>query len=167
MSGSEAGSESSRNPQSREKRRMAARPQAVGEPKSRQQEGRDDRQRLPVVAHDVMLQFVADGEFDLVRRLDRRQVALQNDAIGRAETIYPGAVAADKNWDVTHAAARGRRFDPRFERAIVERLIGCRERFDPYRQNDQSQKCERNQRKGTIEPPAERAFYDQSIGNPH
>ncbi len=109
-----------------------------------------------------MLQFVADGEFDLVRRLDRRQVALQNDAIGRAETIHPGAVAADKNWDVTHAAARGRRLDPRFERAIVERLIGRRERFDPYRQNDQSQKCERNQRKGTIEPPAARAFYNSA-----
>ena len=29
---------------------------------------------LPIVTHDVMLQFVADGECDLVRCLGRRQV---------------------------------------------------------------------------------------------
>jgi len=81
--------------------------QAIREPKSAQQEGSDDRQRLPVVAHDVMLQFVANGEFDLVSCLDRRQVALQNDAIGRAEAVHPRAFAADKEGDVSDAAPRG------------------------------------------------------------
>ena len=67
ISGSDAGSESSREPPAPGEPADGGAAQAVGEPKSGQQEGSDDRQRLPVVAHDVMLQFVADGEFDLVR----------------------------------------------------------------------------------------------------
>ena len=39
---------------------------SVGEPKSDQQEASDVGQGRPVVTHDVMLQFVTDGEFDLV-----------------------------------------------------------------------------------------------------
>jgi hypothetical protein len=43
----------------------------VGEPESRQQATSEDCQPLPVVAHKVMLQLVADGEYDLVRCLGR------------------------------------------------------------------------------------------------
>lgn len=76
-------------------RRRHAAAQAVGEPKSGQQKASDDRQGLPVVAHDVVLQLVANGEFDLVGRLDGGQVGLEIDAIGGAEAVHTGAIAAD------------------------------------------------------------------------
>ena len=40
-----------------------------------------------------------------------------------AEAVHPRTVAANKDGDVSDTAPRGQRFDARFERAILERLI--------------------------------------------
>jgi hypothetical protein len=117
------------------------------------------RSAMTVQGFHLRRERLCEVRMALWRILSRFGSVSDHDAIGWAEASHPRAVAANHDGDVSDTTPRGQRVNPRFQRAIVERFIGRRQRIDPHRPRDQSQKKQPGSERGRNRATSDAGFW--------